>query len=139
MQPSTRQHIIAANGLVYGDNGILKNGANRGHDSAQLTKGLRFVRTAYVDSKSQMREGLRTAQIAWLNTTDRLLNDLASELRLGHTARLGTVPLDPVLQWREQLILDADVLNAQVANAETTKRFTELADRLLDPGPWEGL
>ncbi|GAA3397494.1 SCO2523 family variant P-loop protein [Cryptosporangium minutisporangium] len=135
----TRQHIIAANGLVYGVGGILDNGVALGHEAKKLQNGLRFVRTAYVDPDSPSVRGLQPPQIAWLHNTDRQLADLASKQRLGQTARLGTVPLDPVLQWREQLILDEDVANRKVANLETTQAFASLAKKLLDTASWEGL
>jgi hypothetical protein len=52
---------------------------------------------------------------------------------------LGSVPLDPVLQWREQLITDSDIFDAQIANAETGGAFDLLAKRLTDDASWEGL
>jgi hypothetical protein len=43
-----------------------------------------------------------------------------------------------VLQWREQLISDTDVLN-HIANAATVAAFDELAKRMTDDASWEGL
>jgi hypothetical protein len=60
-------------------------------------------------------------------------------LGLGRTATLGTVPLDPVLQWSEQLITDEDVLMPSIANPETVGAFTDLADALTDDSKWETL
>lgn len=133
----TRQHIIAASGLVYGEHGILANGA--GDAEGRLGDTVRFVRTAVVDPDSPQLAGLRPAQVAWLRNCNRELQDLAGRNRLGRTNTLGSIPLDPVLQWREQLILDDDVYARQVANRATVDAFEELADRLTDKESWEGL
>jgi hypothetical protein len=52
---------------------------------------------------------------------------------------LGSVPRDPVLQWREQLISDDDVLARHIANQATVDAFNTLAERLLDETAWQGL
>jgi hypothetical protein len=52
---------------------------------------------------------------------------------------LGSVPLDPILQWREQIITDSDVWNTRVANPETAEAFDNLAKKIMDAGSWEGL
>jgi hypothetical protein len=135
----TRQHIMAASNLVYGDRGILGIGVNRGHDSNTLNDSIRFVRTAVVDPDSPELAGLRPAQIAWLRDANRELQELASRLKLGRTPMLGMVPLDPVLQWREQLISDNDAYSSQIANPETVEAFETLAKRLVDDSAWEGL
>jgi hypothetical protein len=135
----TRQHIIAASGLVFGDRGILDVGVSRGHDRRALENAIRFVRTAVVDPNSPELAGLRPTQVAWLRETNQELQELASLLQVGRTATLGTVPLDPVLQWREQLISDNDVWARQIANRETVEAFDELAKRLTDDAAWEGL
>jgi Mrp family chromosome partitioning ATPase len=135
----TRQHIIAASGLVFGDRGILDVGSSRGHDKQALTNSIRFVRTAVVDPNSPELAGLRPTQVAWLRKTNQELQELASRYQVGRTAMLGTVPLDPVLQWREQLISDNDVWARQIANRETVEAFDTLAKRLTDDSAWEGL
>ena len=135
----TRQHIIAANGLVYGDRGILDIGVDRGHDRRALNDSIRFVRTAVVDPNSAELAGLRPAQVAWLRETNRDLQELAGQRKLGRTSMLGMVPLDPVLQWREQLISDDDTYASQIANRETVDAFETLAKRLVDDTAWEGL
>lgn len=135
----TRQHILAANNLVFGRRGLLEIGANRGHDKNALAGSIRFVRTAVVDPNSPELAGLRPTQVAWLEKTHHELQELSSQYRVGRTATLGTVPLDPVLQWREQLISDEDVLSRQIANQETVDAFDSLAKRLTDDAAWEGL
>ncbi len=135
----TRQHIIAASGLVYDERGILDIGVDRGHDRATLNDSIRFVRTAVVDPNSPELAGLRPAQVAWLRDANRDLQELAGKHKLGRTTMLGTVPLDPVLQWREQLISDNDTYASQIANRETVEAFETLAKRLLDDSAWEGL
>ncbi len=135
----TRQHIIAANGLVYGERGILDIGVDRGHDRRALNDSIRFVRTAVVDPDSAELAGLRPAQVAWLRETNRDLQELAGQRKLGRTSMLGMVPLDPVLQWREQLISDNDTYASQIANRETVDAFETLAKRLVDDTAWMGL
>jgi len=135
----TRQHIVAAHGLVYGEHGLLGASAARGHDAKELEASIRFVRAAVVEPDSPQLKGMRPSQIAWLRDCDRNLRELASRYRLGRTSVVGTTPLDPMLQWREQLITDDDVWATQVANAETVKAFEELARAIADDAAWEGL
>lgn len=135
----TRQHIIAAADLVFGDRGILDTGSVRGHDREKLGNAIRFVRTAVVDPNSAELAGLRPAQVAWLRDCNTSLQRLAGRHRIGRTATLGSVPLDPVLQWREQLISDDDVALTQVANHATADAFDGLAEKLVDDAAWEGL
>lgn len=133
----TRQHIIAASGLVYGDRGIMATGVASGHDADLLGESVRFVRAAVPDRASPMFTSLRPAQGAWLKACDEDLARLASEHRLGPTRTLGTVPLDPMLQWQEQLITDYDVLASKVANVDTAQAFADLAAALTDDRAWE--
>ena len=135
----TRQHILAASGLVYGTRGILDIGVDRGHHRTTLNDSIRFVRTAVVDPDSPELKGLRPAQVAWLREANLSLHELAGQHKLGRTMMLGTVPLDPVLQWREQLISDDDTNASQIANRATVEAFERLARRLVDDSAWEGL
>jgi hypothetical protein len=135
----TRQHIIAANGLVYGQRGILDIGRELGHDPGELIDSIRFVRTAVVDPNSAELAGLRPPQVAWLRDCNRDLQELASQRKVGRTTLLGTIPLDPVLQWREQLISDNDVYSRQIANRETIDAFESLAKSLTEEAAWETL
>lgn len=132
----TRQHIIAANGLVYGQRGIIEVGKDRGHEAVELADAIRFVRTAVVDPNSEELAGLRSSQIAWLRDCNRDLQELASQRKVGRTTMLGAIPLDPVLQWREQLISDNDVYARQIANRETVDAFELLAKRLTEDDAW---
>lgn len=135
----TRQHIIAASGLVFGDRGIVDVGVSLGHDKQTLVNSVRFVRTAVVDPNSPQLAGLRPSQVAWLRNANHQLQELASHHGVGRRVSLGSVPLDPVLQWREQLITDNDVLARQVANRETVDAFDHLAGRLTEDSAWAGL
>ena len=135
----TRQHVLAAAGLVYGDRGILDTGSAHGHDREELANSLRFIRTAVVNPDSPELEGLRSAQVAWLRDVDRDLAELASSHKVGRTLLLGTIPLDPVLQWREQLISDNDVWSRRIANRETLEQFDSLAKKIVDDAAWETL
>lgn len=133
----TRQHILAASGLVHGPHGVLETGADCGHDPQRLAESIRYVRTAVAAADAHPLVS-RAAQAAWLQEQDAALKRLASANRLGNTAVLGSTPMEPVLQWREQLVLDSDV-NAHIANAETAAAYTELARRLVDTAMWERL
>ncbi len=133
----TRQHILAASGLVHGKHGLLKMGEAYGHDATELLQSIRYVRTAVADPTSR-RNGQRPAQAAWLDEQDKALRQLANSNELGATFVLGTTPMEPVLQWREQIILDADV-NANIANEETAQAYAELARRLVDSATWRRL
>lgn len=133
----THQHITAAHGLVYGTEGILDAGVKVGHNREALLNQIRFVRTAVIDPEVSDLTGLRTAQVSWLSERNAELRDLASRLDLGASNRLGSVPLDPLLQWHEQLLTDRDQFYRQVANSETVQAIEELAERLQGTGAWE--
>ena len=135
----TPQHIIAASGLVHGEHGILAHGVQLGHARDELVSAIRFVRTAVVDPNSEELAGLRPPQIAWLRDRHQELQRLASARRIGRTAVIGTVPLDPVLQWQEQLITDDDTIGRQVANQATVDAFETIAKALTDDEPWSAL
>jgi hypothetical protein len=135
----TAQHIVAAANLVHGQRGILEVGGEKGHDREQLLAAIRFVRTAVVDPDSVELAGLRPAQVAWLRDFNRKLQGMASVRRVGRTTMLAAVPLDPVLQWREQLISDDDVLALHIANQATVDAFSTIAKLLFEDVAWEGL
>jgi hypothetical protein len=135
----TRQHIMAANGLVYGDRGLLDIGEAHGRPRAEFLDDIRFVRTAIVDPNAPDLAGLRPPQLAWLREANRELQRLAAELNVGRSAMLGAVPLDPILQWREQLITDADVWARHVANQATVEAFEAIAKSMIDQQAWEQL
>lgn len=134
----TRQHIIAASGLVYGQRGIIEMGAARGHDPERLRRAIRFVRTAVLDPGSEQLSGLRPAQMEWFEAYNGELQRLAGAERLGQAVTLGSVPLEPVLQLREQLISDADTVTKQIANMATVEAFDSIAKRLTEDAVWEG-
>jgi hypothetical protein len=135
----THQHIIAAHGLVFGTLGILEQGRARDHDTERLCNAIRFVRTAVVNPDSDELAGLRAPQVAWLREYNTRLQDLAGTHRVGRRAMIGAVPLDPVLQWREQLISDTDVATRPIANTETVEAFESIAALLTDEEMWEAL
>jgi hypothetical protein len=136
----TRQHFIAAIGLVHGDRGLLETGRAVGHDPDALANSVRFVHTAVVNpDDDDALAGLRAEQITWLHVCNRDLQELTKTLRMGRSAVLGAVPLDPVLQWREQLITDDDTITRQIANQSTVDAFKALAKQLTDVDAWTGL
>ena len=134
----TRQHIMAAADLVFGERGLVKTGVGYGHDAGKLRDSIRFVRTAVHDPSSPELSQLRPAQAAWLIETNQSLSKLATRFGLGRTAMLGHTPMDHVLQWQEQLISNQDTTKA-IANSDTVAAFEELARRLTDDSVWEGL
>jgi hypothetical protein len=71
-----------------------------------------------------------------MQACDESLRRLAAEQRIGDSVVVGIVPLEPVLQWREQLITEEDVLLTQIANKETLEALEELARRLTDDTYW---
>lgn len=133
----TRQHVAAAASLVYGRRGIVAGGVARGHDEDALRNVIRFVRAAVPDPESALWSQVSATQSAWMRACDRDLKQMSSNLGIGYTQVLGSVPLEPVLQWREQLITDEDVLDSQIANRETWEALSELASRLTDDKFWE--
>jgi hypothetical protein len=135
----TRQHVIAASGLIYGDPGIYETGLAAGHPAGSLQRSLRLVHTAVVDPDADELYGLQPEQVAWLRSVDTELRRQAGDLRVGRSLLLGAVPLDPVLQWREQLITDADVLMRAIANSATRDAFELLAKQIVDDDAWETL
>jgi hypothetical protein len=136
----TRQHIIAAEGLVFGEQGLLDTGIRYGYNRHALANAIKFVRTAVVSPDSEeLVGGLRPEQLVWLSEIDRNLHALAARLKIGNTMIFGTVPLDPVLQFREQLITNADVRTRSIANAETVQAFEEIASKIHDPDAWRPL
>lgn len=135
----TQQHIVAAADLVYGERGLLKTGIEHGHDEADLRNSIRFVRTAVQNLDSPELAPIRDTQVVWLQACDKGLQLLAAKRGLGSSMVLGSTPMDPVLQWQEQLITDDDVSATQIANAATRDAFAELARRLTEDTAWEGL
>lgn len=134
----TRQHIIAAHGLVYDERGLFKSAATTGHDEDAMRAALRFVRTAVINPHASDVQLMRPSQQAWLFEVDQDLERLAARMELGRAVRIGSIPLDPVLQWREQLITDRDVHTTEIANPATAEAFEALARAVTDPTPWEG-
>ncbi|GAA3818071.1 SCO2523 family variant P-loop protein [Streptomyces phyllanthi] len=132
----TRQHVIAASGLVFKEHGILDGGAARGHDKEALRGAIRFVRAAVPDLDSPLWSQVSPAQSVWMERCDEYLRQLASDRGIGDSVVLGTVPLEPILQWREQLITEVDVLSTQIAGKETLEALEELARRLFDDARW---
>jgi hypothetical protein len=135
----TRQHIIAAAGLVHGSQGILQSGTQLGHDAGALRAAIRFVRTAVLDPASPDQAGLRPEQLAWLDVCNRQLQELASRQKVGRSSVLGQIPLDPVLQWQEQLLSNDDVWLHRTANQRTVTAFDDLAKNVIDDEAWIGL
>ena len=133
----TRQHILAANGLVHGDHGLKQNSESIGYGSDRLLDSLRYVRTAVPSTGVAGHEaGGSGPQWAWLRKQDKMLDNLAQINKIGTSVTLGETPMEPVLQWREQVILDADV-DAKIANAQTREAFVALADDLIDEETWK--
>jgi len=134
----TRQHVSAAHNLVYGKRGLLSAGVEYGHDREELLDRIRFVRTAFVDPSSPSAAALLPTQETWLRHIDEDLKEQARRAGLGRSMTIATVPLDPVLQWREQLITDDDVWDG-IANRETVEAFEKLAEAVFSEKAWAPL
>ncbi|MGY0501147.1 SCO2523 family variant P-loop protein [Nocardia sp. FBN12] len=130
----TREHVLAAGGLVHGPHGLIQTGALFGHDREELLASTRCVRTAVAGS--DRTRTMDPAQAAWLNEQSKALRELATAEGIGAAMVLGQTPIEPMLQWREQLILDADV-NARLADLATVEAYTDLARRLTDSATWD--
>ncbi|MGA5357590.1 SCO2523 family variant P-loop protein [Streptomyces purpurascens] len=133
----TRQHVAGAAHLVFGRRGLVASGVARGHDADALRGAIRFVRSAVPDPDSPLWSQARPAQSVWMRVRDGDLEQLASEHGMGRSQVLGSVPFEPVLQWREQLITDEDVLDSQIADMTTWQALRDLAARLTDDRHWE--
>ncbi|MFD3506417.1 SCO2523 family variant P-loop protein [Nocardia sp. NPDC058666] len=136
----TRQHVMAAHSLVWGADGIVQSGVaaiTKGrpwYTETELESRIRYVRTA-VPSLADAATASGGPQAAWVQRQDDALRSLAARKRLGAGRVLGETPVDPLLQWREQIILDADV-NAGIANPPTAEAFEDLARALIDEDTW---
>jgi hypothetical protein len=108
----------------------------RGHDEGTLRAAIRFVRAAVPDPEPPLGARVPPSQGEWIRKCDERLTSLAAHLNLGYSNVLGVIPLEPVLQWQEQLITDEDVLGSQVANRQTLQALEELAARLTDDEHW---
>ncbi|MGV9677585.1 SCO2523 family variant P-loop protein [Nocardia sp. NPDC003482] len=131
----TRQHILAANDLIHGPHGLLEAAKEWGHDAQRLLGSIRYVRTA-VPLASDASIRTREAQSEWLQTQNETLRRLAIRNELGDGVVLGSTPIEPVLQWREQIILDSDV-SMEIANEGTVLSFTKIATDLVEDAVWE--
>jgi hypothetical protein len=130
----THQHILAASNLASAiiDVGV----AAHRHNRVELTRSLRFVRTAVIGLDDLPSEGLRSSQLSFLNKYNDKLIELADRFNVGDTRMLGAVPMDPLLQWREQLISDDDVWDLGIANERTVTAFEAIATDLFDEQAW---
>lgn len=132
----TYQHLIAAGGLVHRQHGLIDAAVKAGHLESEFRESLRFVRVAVVGPSSPLLAGISAIQASWLQACDRELQELSSRLNMGASLVLGSTPLDPVLQAREQLILDIDVGVLRICGVETALAFEHLASCLTDGTAW---
>ena len=132
----TTQHVIAASGLLFAPNGIVSCAMEAGFDKDDFTQLVRTIRTA-VPSSSAFGNMADPELQAWLQESDRILKDLAKSRNLGQDLLAGTTPLEPMLLWREQVIVDLDV-KRKLAKEETVKAFDKLAEKVISDYAWEG-
>lgn len=130
----TRQHLMSAKRVVHGPKGLLARAVELGYGLDDLLTRIRFVRTAVPCVTGEHAAG-GGPQAAWLLEQHEILRSLAAEYRLGDSVSLGEVPVDRVLQWQEQIVLDADV-GAGIANWATVVAFDNVARRLVDRATW---
>lgn len=132
----TTQHVIAASGLLFGQNGIVSCAVNAGFTERGFKELVRTIRTAVPDSTAFGDEAA-PEQEAWLRESDDILKGLAKARNLGQDLLAGTTPLEPMLLWREQVIMDVDVKRS-LAKEATTEAFDKLADKVINDHAWEG-
>ncbi|MFJ6069301.1 SCO2523 family variant P-loop protein [Streptomyces sp. NPDC093065] len=132
----TRQHVSAAAELAFGPRGIVRAGADRGHDPDVLRAAIRFVRAAVPDLESPPWSHVTPSQYAWMRQCDRALETLASDQGVGKSRVLASIPLEPVLQWQERLITVEDVLVRRIAHQATLDALIGLVQRLTDDTLW---
>jgi hypothetical protein len=132
----TTQHVIAASGLLFEPHGIVSCAVDAGFTEENFTLLVRTIRTAVPDSTA-FGSTSEPEQEAWLDESNRILKDLAKSRRLGQGLLAGTTPLEPMLLWREQVIMDLDV-KRKLAKQATTDAFDKLAEKVIDDFAWEG-
>ncbi|MGW0964928.1 SCO2523 family variant P-loop protein [Streptomyces sp. NPDC002516] len=132
----THQHVRAAAELTFGAHGILEAGEAMGHRREDLHGSIRFVRAAVPDLDAPPWTQVSPAQYKWLRLCDRRLEHIADERGVGRSRVLASIPLEPVLQWQERLITDADVFGRGIADNATRLSLSELARRLDDDSHW---
>ena len=132
----TTQHVIAASGLLFEENGILPCAVEAGFATADFMRLIRTVRTAVPDA-SAFGENTTAEQTRWVVRSDDHLKTLAQARRLGQDLLAGTTPLEPMLLWREQVIMDLDV-NRRLAKPATAEAFDKLAVKVVDDQSWGG-
>ncbi|WP_034275092.1 SCO2523 family variant P-loop protein [Actinospica robiniae] len=126
----SRYEVLSTAQYVFGDHGLVRTGIACGLDSAELEASLEYVRVAAADLDAGIAASLRPAQLAWQLEMDRDLERLASLHRIGRDVRLGSIPQEPVLLRREQLITSRDVYAIGVANQQTLYAYRHLASML---------
>jgi len=132
----TTQHVIAASGLLFAEHGIVSCATEAGFRPAEFLTLVRTIRTAVPDS-SAFGDRATAEQQAWLLHSDDILKALAKTRRLGQDLLAGTTPMEPMLLWREQVIMDVDVKRG-LAKQATTAAFDKLADKVINDDAWEG-
>ncbi|GAA2047825.1 SCO2523 family variant P-loop protein [Catenulispora yoronensis] len=132
----TTQHVIAAAGLLFEPNGILECAVKAGFQRAEFMRLVRTVRTA-VPNPAEFVEKTTPEHTRWVIRSNDHLQTLAKSRGLGQDLLAGTTPLEPMLLWREQVVMDHDVTR-QLAKVETTKAFDKLATRVVEDHVWEG-
>ncbi|MFF3409072.1 SCO2523 family variant P-loop protein [Streptomyces sp. NPDC002742] len=129
----TPQHVTAAADLV---SGIVKAGADMGHEQEALSGAIRFVRAAVPAVGSPLLSQVPSTTARWMRAYDEKLDVMAANRGIGKTRVLGSVPLEPVLLICEQLITDEDVNGSRIANKATWQALVELSERLTDDAYW---
>lgn len=105
----TRQHLHGAQELV--------EGLTRSTDAKILRVG-----TAHVDPNSAGETPNKT----WLMAQHKSMSRQEAEIAALGSARIGSVPHEPMLQWVERIVMDQDVKDG-VARQETVDAYDDLA------------
>ncbi len=90
-----------------------------------------LIRTAFVDPETVQPQSRQ----AFVGGQHDMLDNQIRDLNIGEgralDSLLETIPMEPLLQWRESIILNRNV-ETGLANAETYQAFSNLSDKIIE-------
>ena len=101
----TTEHVIAASGLLFAENGIVSCAVDAGFTRPDFEKLIRTVRTAVPDATAFGTEPAAEQEM-WLRRSDDILKDLAKTRRLGLDLLVGMTPMEPCCCGCAAVIMD---------------------------------
>jgi hypothetical protein len=113
----TEQHLYTVNDLL--------GNAKEGLIPEVTANRLRLIRTAFINHLD-----IKGPEHAWFSKRHDELDKRLHSFCPPEVKLIGTVPLDPMLQWRE-CIITPELLKLGIAKESTYKAFSEIADFLI--------